>query len=368
MAETGAEDSQPRIDRDALKAFVKQTGDMVAAGYNCAITVLGDRLGLYGRLFELGPCTPDVLAEATGTHSRWVREWLQHQACIEQIEYTGDGLFRLSPEAHAVLVDERSPAFLMGAFDSALAVGPAVDRLEDAFRSGVGMSYDEHGPGCACAIERMGSFVKNYRLVPELIPRIEGLTQRLSSGITVADVGCGGALSTIAMAAEFPTSNFIGYDISEHALTRARANVAESGLTNVRIENPLQSPMPRDGSVDFVTTFDVIHDAPYPDVLIADIFASLAEDGIWLCEDIRGFETFEENLSRHPMAAMLYGFSVMVCMNSGMSTADGAGLGTLGFTEQTARQMTQSAGFGSFTRLEVDNPLNNYYVLRKQPN
>ena len=39
------------IDDDKLGLLLKQTGGMVAASFNCAITVLGDRLGLY-RCFE----------------------------------------------------------------------------------------------------------------------------------------------------------------------------------------------------------------------------------------------------------------------------------------------------------------------------
>jgi 2-polyprenyl-3-methyl-5-hydroxy-6-metoxy-1,4-benzoquinol methylase len=353
------------IDRDKLKRFIKQSGEMVAAGFNCAVTVLGDRLDLYAELANAGPASSQELANRTGLHERWIREWLHHQACIGQLEYE-EGRFSIGAEAHAVLVDESSPAFLMGAFDSAISVGPAVSKLEEAFKTGLGMSYDEHGPSCACAIERMGAFTKNHRLVPTLIPLIEGLSGQLDAGIRVADVGCGGALSTIAMARCYPHSSFVGYDISEHALSRARDNVIESGLPNVEIKNPIEDPMSEVGPFNFVTTFDVIHDTPYPADLIRDIHAALAEDGIWLCEDIRGFETFEENLEKHPLAAMLYGFSVMVCMNSGMSATDGAGLGTLGFTEGVARDMTGAAGFASFDRLDVDNPMNSYYVLRKE--
>lgn len=353
------------IDKDKLKRFVKQSGQTVAAGFNCAVTVLGDRLGLYADLASHGPASASELAERTGLHERWVREWLYHQACIGQVEYD-QKRFQLSPEAHAVLVDTASPAFLMGAFDSAVAVGPAVDRLEEAFRTGLGMSYDEHGPSCACAVERMGAFTKNHRLIPHLIPLIEGLADRLEAGIKVADVGCGGALSTIAMAERYPRSSFVGYEISEHALTRARDNVAESGLKNVVINHAFDQPMSDAAPFDFMTTFDVIHDTPHPQALVAQIYGALGDGGIWLCEDIRGFETFEENLEKHPLAAMLYGFSVMVCMNSGMSTEDGAGLGTLGFTESVAREMTDAAGFVQFQRLDVDNPMNSYYVLHKQ--
>ncbi|MEL0049220.1 MAG: SAM-dependent methyltransferase, partial [Gammaproteobacteria bacterium] len=187
------------IDEKKLGDFLKQTGSMVTAGFNCAITVLGDRLDLYQGLADLGPCTSEALAGHLGLHERWVREWLQQQACVGQVEYsTADGLFSLSPEAYAVLVDEDHPAYLMGGFDSALAVFPAVTKLEKAFRTGLGMSYDDHGPDCACGIERMGAFSKKHRLVTEMVPLIPGMHQRLLSGASVADVGCGGGLAVIA--------------------------------------------------------------------------------------------------------------------------------------------------------------------------
>ena len=119
--------------------------------------------------------------------------------------------------------------YLMGAYDAALAVFPAVEKLQQSFRTGVGMSYDEHGPDCACGVERMGAFSKQHRLVPEMLPQIPQMQQRLLGGGMVADVGCGGALSTIAMAQAFPDTQFIGYDTSAVALQRAKANVAEAG-------------------------------------------------------------------------------------------------------------------------------------------
>ena len=354
------------VDQEKLGDFLKQTGGMVTAGFNCAISVLGDRLGLFKTLYEIGPCDSVRLASELKLHERWVREWLQHQACVGQVEYDSvDNVFALSVEAHAVLVDVDHPAYLMGAYDAALAVFPAVEKLQEAFRTGLGMSYDEHGPNCACGIERMGAFSKQHRLVPEMLPMIPQMPERLASGAVVADVGCGGALSTIAMAQAFPNTRFVGYDTSELALQRARANIVEAGVTNIELINPLQQPLPGEPTFDLVTTFDVVHDTPYPDRLISDIHRALKPESYWLCEDIKGFETFNENLQNHPISGLLYGFSVMVCMNSGMSTEDGAGLGTLGFTRNLAEQMTMAAGFSEFLQLDIESPMNNYYLLKK---
>jgi hypothetical protein len=47
-----------------------------------------------------------------------------------------------------------------------------------------------------------------------------------------------------------------------------------------------------------------------------------------------------------------------------MSTADGAGLGTLGFSAGTAENMTRAAGFTSFERLDIEHSVNAFYAIR----
>jgi len=54
---------------------------------------------------------------------------------------------------------------------------------------------------------------------------------------------------------------------------------------------------------------------------------------------------------------------VMGCMSSALSAPGGAGLGTLGFNESVARQMTAETGFRHFTRHDFENPLNAYYEV-----
>lgn len=351
---------------DALRAFSGQVSASITGGLNCALTLLGDQMGLYRALAESGPMNSHELADATRLSERWVREWLYQQTCMKQIEYRqSDDRFHMSQEAKAVLADENHPAYLGGMFQSVVAIYDTVDQLPESFRTGMGQSFDDKGENCACGIERMSRRFQTDHLVPDLLPALDGIKDRLTAGALVADVGCGGATSTVEMARAFPNSEFIGYDISAHALERARNNINAAGLKNVKLHNPADKPLPEDGSVDFVTTFDVIHDSTHPVQLIDAISRSLKPDGTWLCADVKGMPTFAENLSDNPMATLAYSFSVLVCMSAGLSTPDGAGLGTLGFHEQKARQMTTDAGLTRFKVIPFEGDIfNAFYEIR----
>jgi hypothetical protein len=51
-------------------------------------------------------------------------------------------------------------------------------------------------------------------------------------------------------------------------------------------------------------------------------------------------------------------------MSSALSEPDGLGLGTLGLHEELARRMASEAGFTRFARLDLDHPVNAFYVVR----
>ena len=75
---------------------------------------IGDRLGWYRALAE-SSATPEELAERTGTHPRYTREWLEQQAVVDWLEVGDEGdtrRFRLPKAAAEVLTDEQSLLYL----------------------------------------------------------------------------------------------------------------------------------------------------------------------------------------------------------------------------------------------------------------
>ncbi len=352
------------IDPDKLHATVEQVFGYLGGAVISGMIYLGDRLGLYRALAASDAMTSDELAEATGLHERWVREWLRGQAAARLVDYRGDGRFALSPEAVLVLADERSPAFAAGGFCGLPQQLAVIERLPEAFRTGRGLPYDAFGLEGNRGVERMFAPWFRTMLVPVAIPALDGVAAKLAAGATVADVGCGAGIALIEMAKAFPRSSFHGWEISKYALERAAANLRESGLGNVEFHDANGDALPSDGRFDFVTSFDCLHDMANPAAVIAAIRRAIKPDGTWLIADIKSQPTFEANLAENPMAGMMYGFSVLSCMSSALSEPGGAGLGTLGFTEDLARAMTRDAGFTRFRSRDFDNPLNAYYEVR----
>lgn len=351
-------------DPERIQEFSREVFRSLQGAMTSAMICLGDRLGLYQALAGGEAVNSETLARRTGLSERWLREWLHQQGAAGVLEHAGEERFSLSPEAEAVLADEDHPAFGVGCFSSLPQTMAVLEALPEAFRSGIGLDYDALGEEGARGVERaFGSWFRNL-LVPVALPRIPGVVAALTRGVRVADVGCGSGVALVEMAKAFPTSDYHGYETSLHALNRARANASGAGLENVHFHDVRQEPLPEDGSFDFVATFDCLHDMPDPVRVIEAIRGAIAENGVWLISDIKARDGYEANVEHNPMAALMYGTSVLTCLSSALSEPDGLGLGTLGLHEELARQLAAEAGFASFERLDLDHPINAFYVVR----
>jgi len=354
----------PDLETEKLKNYAKLVFGSLGGAMTSAMVYLGDRLGLYRALGELGSATSGELAARTGLHERWLREWLHQQGAAGLLEHRGEGRFAISPEGVAVLADETHPAFGAGFFSQLPALMGLADPIAESFRTGLGHPYDAMGPDGAAGVERGLAPWFRALLVPFVLPRVPGVVDALRGGAEVADVGCGSGAALLELAKAFPRSRFHGYEISAHALERAERNRAAAGVANAAFHDARRDPLPEDARFAFVTTFDCLHDMADPARAIGSIRRAIRPDGTWLVADIKCYPSYEENVERNPMAAMMYGTSVLTCMSSALSEPGGLGLGTLGFHEALARRMTREAGFTRFEPLDLGHPVNAFYVVR----
>jgi 2-polyprenyl-3-methyl-5-hydroxy-6-metoxy-1,4-benzoquinol methylase len=354
-----------RPDPDRLKMFSFNLFTQLSGAVTAGMIHLGDRLGLYTALAAAeGPLSSEELAARVGLDARWVREWAQNQVAARFVVADDDERFSLTPEGTAVLASPDHEAYGMGMFHRFPQTMAALEEMPESFRTGLGHDYDSHGPEGAVGIERSFEPWNRHHLVPTVLPALDGVVERLEQGGTAIDIGCGAGGAILLLAERFPRSRFTGYDISQHALDRATVRRAERGADNAGFADPRRQGLPTDHSVDFVTTIDCIHDMTDPAGTMHAIRQAIADDGTWLLVDIKARDSLAENIEKNPMAALMYGISVLSCMSSALSEPDGAGLGTLGLSESLARRMTADAGFTRFRRLDIEHPVNAFFEVR----
>ena len=355
---------QPNVDPDLLKRYSFNVWNYKQGEIVSLMIQLGDRLGLYKAMQGAGLLTAAVLATRTNLKERWLLEWLRGQAAARLIDSSDGESFELSDIGGAVLADEEnSLSFAAGAFSGQVSAD-TVDKLLQAFHTGIGLSYQDLGPNAAHRTERMLGPWTRELLVPKIIPALDGVQEKLARGALVADVGCGGGIALATMAQAFPNSQFHGFDPSSHAIDRCEQKVNTFGLNNMKSFVASGETLPSEPTYDFVITFDCLHDMTRPAGVIASIHRALKPDGTWLIKDIRSAPNYKDNL-RNPMLAMFYGFSVSACMSSALSEPGGAGLGTLGFNPKVAEEMVRAAGFSRFAQRDFEDPTNLYYEVRK---
>ncbi|HEY5801296.1 MAG TPA: class I SAM-dependent methyltransferase, partial [Burkholderiaceae bacterium] len=214
---------QTGFNEEKLHALMGRALNDFGAVSQAPLVVIGDKLGLYKAMATAEGVTSATLAQATGTHERYVREWLNANAASGYIDYhPATGCYSMSAEQAMVFADDTSPAFLIGAWQSVLAAVKIADRLEQSFKTGAGIGWHEHDHALFCGIERFfkGGYAQN--LVPVWIPALDGVQQKLEAGARVADIGCGLGASTILMAQAYPNSSFIGFDYHAGSIEQAR--------------------------------------------------------------------------------------------------------------------------------------------------
>jgi SAM-dependent methyltransferase len=291
-----------------------------------------------------------------------VREWLGAMTTGGVVEYdAAERAYRLPPE-HAAMLTGTGPNNFAAFMQGLTMAANVEEQIVACFRDGGGVPYSAFPRFRAVMAEDSGA-VHNATLIDVTLPLVPGLADRLSDGIDVADVGCGSGHAINLMARAFPRSRFTGFDLSEAAISAARAEAGRDGLANARFERRDAAHLGETERFDFVTTFDAVHDQARPDLMLAGIAASLRPAGIYLCMDTSASSQLADNLG-HPLAPFLYTVSCMHCMT--VSLADGGmGLGTM-WGEQTARRMLGEAGFGSVEAKRVDGDIvNAYFIARK---
>ncbi|HEX6255579.1 MAG TPA: class I SAM-dependent methyltransferase [Euzebyales bacterium] len=313
---------------------------------------IGDRLGWYRALAEAS-ATPDELAQRTGTHVRYTREWLEQQAVVGWVDVTeeeGGRRYQLSPAAAEVLTDEHSLLYL-APLARMLGVFVQMPELLDAYRSGGGVSWQQFGADARESQADMNRPWFEHELPGALAGtrRVDRVLRR--PGAKIADIGFGGGWSSIAIARAYPDATVHGFDIDEASVEMARRNAFEAGVAD-RVTFTHADAGTIDGSYDAVFFFECVHDMPRPVEVLAAARRMVRPDGVVVVMDEAVGDEF--TAPGDDVERLMYGLSLMICLPDGMAHQPSAGTGTV-FRPRTLRRYAQEAGFRDIDVLPIED-------------
>jgi SAM-dependent methyltransferase len=350
------------IDPQQRGAFVERLLNSTRGTFDIFALYLGERLGLYRALSENGPLTSVELAARTGTHERYVREWLEQQTVTGVLEVetpeaeATDRRFRLPPAHAEVLTDADSPNYLTPLAQMLAGVVRPLPSVLKAYQNGGGVPYHEYGTDFRegqAAINR-AMFLQD--LGQSWLPAIADVHARLQQShpaARVADIGCGAGWSSIGLAQAYPHARVDGFDLDAPSIEMARLNARSAGL-NGRVQFHVRdvSDPGLAGQYDLVTAFECVHDMSDPVGALRVMRQLAGEAGTVIIADERVGDTFTP--TGNDVEWMMYGWSVLHCLPVGMAAEHSAGTGTVMRTD-TLRQYAQAAGFREVEVLPIDN-------------
>ena len=354
------------FDAARAETFASRLLTMMNDGALCLMTSIGHRTGLFDAMRDQPPLTSAELAARAGLNERYVREWIGAMVTGRILEIDpASSRVRLPAEHAAYLTRAAGADNIAAPAQYIAAIGRVEDDIVDCFVRGGGIGYDKFPRFHAILAEDSTATVANT-VDTHVLPLVPGLSGRLAGGIRVLDAGCGTGRTLQRLAKLFPRSRFTGMDLSTQATAAAREESAAAGLTNIEFIAVDLSDFDRTAppaSFDLIFTFDAIHDQAWPLKVLSGIHRALADDGVYVMQDIKGSSHVHTDVD-HPLGPFLYSISCMHCMTVSLAQG-GEGVGAMWGEEMTRDYLTR-AGFRSIeTRTLAHDIMNNWYVVRK---
>jgi 2-polyprenyl-3-methyl-5-hydroxy-6-metoxy-1,4-benzoquinol methylase len=366
MSEADRGSTRSKVDPRKAEAFAGRLMGALNDGAFCLMASIGHRTGLFDALRDRAPMTAEEIASLAGLNERYVREWLGAMVTAGVVTIDPQTVrFQLPPE-HAALLTRAAAADNLAALTQYIALlGGVEDDIVECFRKGGGVPYERFPRFHEVMAEDSGQSVLSA-LESHVFPLLPGLVDALGRRLHVLDVGCGRGHIMNRLAQLFPSSRFVGMDLSQEAIAAARGEASAKGLKNIEFVARDLSDFDETAepeSFDLITTFDAVHDQAKPLNVLKGIHRALRRDGVYLMQDIKGSSHIHNNIG-NPIGTFLYTVSCMHCMTVSLAQG-GEGLGAM-WGEEKTREYLERAGFRSVEKHELAHDIqNNWYVVRK---
>jgi 2-polyprenyl-3-methyl-5-hydroxy-6-metoxy-1,4-benzoquinol methylase len=224
----------------------------------------------------------------------------------------------------------------------------------EAFKTGKGVGWGEHDGRLYCGVAAFYRNAYSANLVQHWLPALDGVTEKLTRGAKVADVGCGHGHSTVLMAKAYPNSHFWGFDVHEDSITAARKLAEEAGVSDhVTFEVAKAAAYPKH-DYDLICFFDCLHDMGWPVDAVRHAASALAPNGSVMLVEPFARDRIEDNIN--PISRLYYTGSTVLCCAHAISESGTHVLGAQAGPRQL-EEVLRAAGLGSVRRV-METPFN----------
>lgn len=354
--------TQATVDPAQVEELMGRLLNDLAATAGVQMTHIGIKTGLWKAMAGGGWLTTAEVATRSGVAQPYAREWLKHQAASGYVDYDPQsGRFALPPAAAAVLADDVQSGIVSGFASMLSAMATDNAMVEEAFRSGGGVGWHQRSAQHWQGMDLATRAEVVPALASQWIPALDGVADKLRTGGSVVDIGCGYGAALIGIGQAYPNSRCIGFDYHDASIAQARKAAAAAGVADrvmFEVADAAAYPGTRYDLVLFVDTF---HDLGDPLAALRHTRRALADDGTVLLVEFAAADRLEDNLN--PMGRLLYASSALVCTANALSQGAADPLGTAPGPARLT-ELAREAGFTSISRLDVEAPFNLLLELR----
>ncbi|CAG8504535.1 10588_t:CDS:2 [Paraglomus brasilianum] len=327
---------------EKAQAFMQKLVQTLNHGALCLMISIGYRTGLFDTLAGFYPefVTSQALASKANLNERYVREWLGAVVIGEIVEYNSEAKTYRLPKEHAPYLTRAFGAENYSIYSQYIPIlGSVEDGIIQCFKNGGGLREEAFTRFHELMVDETHLAVGSV-LHSVVLPGLPQLHDKLKSGSKLVDVGCGRGKIILDLAKTFPNSTFVGYDISEHLIAAANADVASSGLTNISFRVQDIAQLQEVGEYDVVLTIHTIHDLADPAGALKRIHGALKADGVFVMQDASFSHELEKNKNQI-FGVGVYAVSTIHCTSVSLAEG-GPGLGMTWGTENVVKLLKET--------------------------
>ena len=295
-----------------------------------------------------------------------MREWLGAMVTGGIVDYDpATATYTLPPARAAALTDGPMNLAPMAQFNTHL--GKHLHQVARAFREGGGVPYAEFRPEFTDVMD--GDQPLDVRLLAarRLPAARSGLVdasarRACASPTSRAEPGT----RSVLLARAFPASTFVGFDLDDGAIARARAEARGAQLDNVTFEvSRRRAAGGRRARSTWCSSSTRSTTRSTRPPCSPHIYAALTPGGVFVMKEPHAADRLEDNIG-NPMAPILYAVSTLHCMTVSLAYG-GAGIGTM-FGEAARPPTPRRRGFVDVQmHAAPGDPGDAVYVSRKAP-